>query len=138
MKALSKFDRNRVTVDFDPAEGMTKQEHKKECDINQIMKKYQKTGLVTHLAKHGGVYGFAPTYTYQEAMNELNRARDQFMDLPSSVRTRFENDPGKFLEFATNPQNIEELRKMGLAKPATPPTVSKADTGTPPPPAGGK
>ena len=38
-----------------------------------------------------------------------------FLDLPAKVRDRFKNDPGQFLEFATDPSNVDELVKMGLA-----------------------
>ena len=42
---------------------LTKQSFTKECDINNIMKKYQKTGAIDHVNKHeasymGGALGF--------------------------------------------------------------------------------
>jgi len=39
------------------------------------------------------------------------------MALPSAVRERFNNDPAKFVEFATDEANVEELRKMKLLSP---------------------
>ena len=35
--------------------------------------------------------------------------------LSAEVRDRFQNDPGRFLEFANDASNYEEALKMGLA-----------------------
>ena len=35
--------------------------------------------------------------------------------MPAEVRDRFQNDPGRFLEFANDASNYEEALKMGLA-----------------------
>ena len=37
--------------------------------------------------------------------------------LPASVRARFDNDPSKFVEFATDEANLAELRSLGLLSP---------------------
>lgn len=36
------------------------------------------------------------------------------MDLPAKVRSRFENDPQKFLEFCSDPKNRDEAVSLGL------------------------
>ena len=38
-----------------------------------------------------------------------------FAAMPAEVRDRFQNDPGRFLEFANDASNYEEALKMGLA-----------------------
>ena len=35
--------------------------------------------------------------------------------MPAEVRDRFQNDPGRFLEFANDASNYEEALKMSLA-----------------------
>ena len=35
--------------------------------------------------------------------------------MPAEVRDRFQNDPGRFLEFANDASNYDEALKMGLA-----------------------
>lgn len=94
---------------------LTKQSFTKECDINTIMAKYQKTGAIDHVNKHEGSYGFASSDDFQESLNIVARGQTMFDELPSSIRTKFENDPAKFLEFVQNPENIEEMREIGLA-----------------------
>ena len=107
--------RERVPAAEDPGEGRTMQEFKDECDINNILKKYQRSGLVDHVREFEGRYGdFTAAVDYHEAMNITIQAQEMFMTLPSAIRARFENDPGEFLAFANNPENEDELREMGL------------------------
>lgn len=95
----------------------TKQSHKDECDINKILKKADKTGLITHVASSTARYGdFTAVNEYQESLNTVIQAQDMFDALPSDIRKRFANDPGAFFEFATNPANKDDLVKLGLAK----------------------
>ncbi len=44
--------RARVQLEFAKT-GRTKQSMRDECDINLIMKKYQKTGAIAHVNRHG-------------------------------------------------------------------------------------
>lgn len=111
-------EKRKVSIIF-PDKGRTKQAFKAECDINQIMAKFQKTGLIEHGNAHGANYGDATSLDFREAMNLVIDAQDMFNDLPSSTRKRFSNDPAEFLDFVQNPDNAEELRKMGLMKPVT-------------------
>lgn len=101
--------------------GRTKQSMRAECDINNILGKYAKGGVIDHLAKYGGEFGTVEPMTFHEAMNLVTKAQEMFADLDSGIRKRFGNDPGAFLEFAQDPKNIDELRKMGLAKAAPEP-----------------
>ena len=94
---------------------LTHQSFKRECDINTIMAKYQKTGLVDHVANHQGDYSdLTDVPTYHDAMNKIISANQSFSTLPSSIRKKFSNDPAEFLDFVSNPENIEEMQKMGL------------------------
>ena len=36
------------------------------------------------------------------------------MTIPSDIRKQFDNNPGKFYEFVNNPDNKDELKKMGF------------------------
>ena len=105
----------RVQVHFE-GKGRTKQAPLRETDINWIMKKYVKTGLIDHLSRHGAEYGFASSVTFHEAMNVVTKAEQMFLDLPAEVRVRFEGKPGAFLDFVQNPENQEEMIELGLAK----------------------
>lgn len=97
---------------------MTKQEFRDECNVNNILDKYQRTGIITHLKQNKGAYDdFTQHGSYQESLNNVIEAENAFMALPSSIRKKFNNDPGAFCEYVANPENHSDLVEMGLAKP---------------------
>jgi len=94
---------------------MTRQSFKKDCDINYIMAKYQKTGLIEHVNRYQGNYGdFLTVDDYQSSMIKVMQANEAFESLPSSLRKRFSNDPAEFLSFVQNPDNRDEMIELGL------------------------
>ncbi|MDC0344486.1 hypothetical protein OAM66_03175 [Pelagibacteraceae bacterium] len=92
----------------------TKQSFADECEINNIMAKFQQTGVINHAAKHQATYGQADGTTFQEAMNIVIEAQEAFSDLPSSLRSRFGNDPAAYLNFVSNEENYPEMERLGL------------------------
>lgn len=104
---------------------VTKQEMKDECDINNILKIYQQTGIYTHVSNLASqaVYTDLPdSFDYQDALHTVMRAEDSFSTLPSMVRDHFQNDPAAFLTALTDPSQREKLTEWGVfEKPPTPP-----------------
>lgn len=118
-----------VNLDFTDEVSMTKQSFAKECDINHIMAKYQKTGLIDHVNKYDGSYGdFTSVVDYQSSLNAVMNAQDEFNSLPSSIRARFQNDPAQFLHFFNDEANREEAISLGLCK--APDVVIPTDKGS--------
>lgn len=114
MKPLArKIDRFPDAV-IHPGKSATKQSFKNECDINNIMAKYQKTGAVTHANDNQGEYGFATSEDFTSAMQTVTRAQQLFDGLPSSIRSKFHNNPEEFLEFTQDESNDEEAYELGL------------------------
>lgn len=94
-----------------------KQSFRDECNINTIMKRYEKTGLISHASRYQGDYSdVSGGMDYHDAMNAVLKAREMFQTVPAKIRARFNNDPGEFISFCTDSKNQEELIKMGLAK----------------------
>lgn len=111
---------------------MTKKAFKDECDVNHIMRRFEKTGQLPVINRGTPLYGdYSEVPTYQDALNIVERAEQQFAGLPSVVRARFANDPAQFLNFANDPTNAEEMVKMGLATARTTQTPSKTDEDAP-------
>lgn len=111
--SLLKTERRRVQFKT-KGPTLTKQAMRDACDINRIMKRYQKTGLIEHV-KQGGTYGdFTDVKSYHEAMNQVLAANEAFMTLAAELRARFNNDPSKMIEFLTDPANIKEAEELGL------------------------
>lgn len=107
-------ERVRHSINFGK-DSRTKQAHKDETDINQIMAKYIKTGVLEHANKYDGQYGFATSHDLHSALNLIQTAQEMFDELPSSVRSKMDNDPAKFLEFVQDPENAGELYELGLS-----------------------
>ena len=108
-------EREKLTAPI-MGETMTQQHMAADCDINNIMKKYEKTGIVSHLAKYKGDYqDFTVMPDFHTAMNTIREADEMFLTLPASIRDKFNNNPGEFVEFATDECNLDELIEMGLA-----------------------
>lgn len=94
---------------------LTKQSFKAECDVNEILKKWQKTGLVTHVASQPPKFGEFDLFAdYQVALNQVIAADAAFMALPSTVRDRFANDPSKLFAFLNDDKNRVEAISLGL------------------------
>jgi len=117
----------------------TKQQFLEQCDINNIVKQYSKTGQFTHLSANlaKGTYSDLPDpIEFQDSMNLVIQAEGAFATLPAKVRNRFGNDPAEFLAFMGDPANVEEIVKMGLAV-ERPPETPPAANNPPPEPTGG-
>lgn len=107
--------RKRVNgIKFDMP-SLTKQSFKDECDINNIIKKFNATGQLPDLIMKNPLYGdFSNVPNYQEACEIVSRAESSFSMLDAKLRKRFQNDPAQFLDFINDPENLEESYDLGL------------------------
>ena len=102
--------------------GKTQQKFAKDCDVNAIVKKFQKTGAMDHVSHFQPQYGDFTGPDFHAAMTIVAGAQQMFESLPSSLRKKFENDPAKFLDFVQDEKNAKEAEELGLV------TVSAADS----------
>lgn len=100
-----------------PEESLTRQEFVEESDINTIIDRFGIGENPIEIQKWVTDVDIsdAPD-NYQDVMNQLNLARDQFMSLPARVRTRFDNDPHAFVAFVSDANNVDEMVSLGLAE----------------------
>lgn len=120
------------------SKSLTEQSHKKACDINTILKNFTRTGMLNHVSKMTGTYGdYAAPMDFHAMQTIIANAKSMFESIPSDIRTKFDNDPGKFLEFATDPENREAMLEMGFSDAHLPPREDPppADPGVAPEPA---
>lgn len=111
---------------------ITKQSHKEECDIYNILRQYQRTGIITHVQNARPTYQDLPSNVdYQSAMNTLIQADAAFAALPAKVRDHFDNDPAAFLAAFSDPKQEATLRGFGLLRPL-PEMAALAGAGAPP------
>ena len=108
-------ERNRVRTDV-VGDSMAVQAEKDACDVNKIVERYDRTGVLTHARELKGVYGdFTQANDFKSAMDIIMDAESAFMALPSDLRTMFDNDVSKYFEFVNNPDNLDVLHNLGLA-----------------------
>jgi len=123
--------RLRVSIAF-TGEGRTKQSFKDECDINVLMAKYLRTGLMTHVNKMLPQFKDVEGIDFQAAQNLIADAYSMFEGIPSTVRARFDHDPGKLLDWVHNPANAEEAASLGFLDLSKCPEGWYTPRGTPP------
>lgn len=110
-------ERRRVSKKF-TQKSMTHQSFGNECNVNAIMARYEKSGLLTHTNNRQPSFGdFTEMPSYQDSLDLIIHSQNLFDELPALVRKRFHNNPVEFLEFAQNPENLPEMVKLGLATP---------------------
>lgn len=109
-KRPGRMDENGEPIYF------TEQNHKKECDVNEIIKKYDRTGLLTHVKRIEAQFGDMTGASFRKMQDEVARAKTMFEQFPADVKKRFDNDISKLLEFMESPENREEGIKLGLIR----------------------
>lgn len=97
---------------------LTAQEFAEECDINVIMQRHPDIGAYNRSLREPIYADFTSVpNNLQEAMEQVRVASNAFYELPAQVRREFDNDPVRFADFASDPDNVDQLRDWGLAKP---------------------
>lgn len=122
------FIRNPYNYDRDAAskasglvcedESRAIQSQKKDADINVLVKRYGLTGTIPQSFRPPTYQDFEGVFDFRTALHTVMAAEESFMSVPAEIRARFQNDPQQFLEFCTDESNLDEMRKLGLAKPA--------------------
>ena len=99
-----------------PERSMTIQSQSKDANINNIMKKYRKTGVLGDpFHQRSGYFGdFTDGEKFRTNSQMIAEAKSDFEMLPIEMRTKFDNDVSKLLDFVAEPANEEAAIKMGL------------------------
>jgi len=114
------YDTNQVSDETGlscPDASLTQQQFKEEADINTIVDRFLRSGVLPTPVNMPQYVDFEGVFDYQTAMNTIRAADENFMRLDARVRARFNNSPQEFLEFFANPDNTEEAIRLGLAVP---------------------
>ena len=100
--------------------GKTKciQSARDEQNINYIVSKAVKTGMLPVLMSREPMQALPDVDSYQDALNRVVYAQQEFEKLPSLVRREFGNDPSRLLEALSNPkENLELLKRASVLEP---------------------
>ena len=95
---------------------LAQQHFKDECDINNILRQFNVTGLLPESTISPRYGDFTGIVDYHSALNQVIAAEDEFMRLPAQTRARFNNDPAQLIDFLDQEENKNEAIKLGLVK----------------------
>lgn len=106
--------------DFTGGVSKTKQSFANESDINMIMAKFHRTGVLmdpTKISSRKAFFGdISGLGDFQEIQNKVLAAEVAFGDLPSEIRTRFDNKPAELVKFLQDEGNREEAIELGIVE----------------------
>ena len=123
------YDRDAATNESGLAceePSLAQQHHKDECDINNILRQFNITGLLPESPLSPRYGDFTGIGYYHTALNRVIAAQDEFDALPAQIRARFDNDPAQLIEFLENSDNRPEAEELGLVERATAEVVEVA------------
>lgn len=130
-------DRKSVAVSCDPDSSRTKQSFKDQVNINKIIARFAKTGMIDSVNRRQPFYGDVSNIrSYHDAMNVVVEAQRLFGSMSASIRKKFDNDPAKMIAWLDDPKNLDEAVALGMAvkrperAPAATPTVVSPVTPT--------
>lgn len=96
-------------------DSLTQQHFRKSTNINDIISKYHKTGVLPVQSMRPKNFGdFTGVVDYMDAMIRVKRVNEEFRSLPSKVRKRFENNPAELIAFLEKEGNRQEAIELGL------------------------
>jgi phage internal scaffolding protein len=107
---------------------LAQQHFKDECDINNILRQFNLTGVLPESPLSPRYGDFTGIGDYHTALNQVIAAEDGFMSLPANLRARFENDPAQLIEFLNNPENYNEAISLGLVENKSEETTQVVET----------
>lgn len=104
---------------YQPSGGdkLTQQHFGDSTDINRIMEKFNRTGVLGTGAKQSGrkpIYLNLSGESYHEMLLRIQEAQGQFANFPAKVRKRFANNPENLLRFLGDDKNLAEAAELGL------------------------
>jgi phage internal scaffolding protein len=125
------YDRDAATNESGLAceePSLAQQHFKDECDINNILRQFNITGLLPDAPLSPRYGDFTGIGDYHTALNRVIAAQDEFEALPAQIRARFNNDPAELIEFLEDDNNRPEAESLGLVDKAAAEAVEAAKT----------
>lgn len=95
--------------------GKTKQSFKDKVDINKIIKRHHKTGMIEHINKKEPFYGDVSDIAgYQESLEVVMKANELFGNMSAEIRKKFKNNPMDMITWLQDPKNAQEAFDLGM------------------------
>lgn len=114
------YDAGEVSLEtgcYNDLPSLTVQDAAEEADINTIVRRFGLTGELPTDVRAPVYADFEEVLDFHSAMIAVRGAEESFMRMPAEVRSRFDNDPGRFVDFCSDIKNLPELQRLGLTRP---------------------
>lgn len=98
---------------------MTQQQFAQECDINYIVKRAQRTGVIPVVSTQEMIFGTLDEDTFKQRMDKMAEIKSYFDGLPAEIRLHYQNSVNEFIAAMNTEEGIEEGRKLGIIAPAS-------------------
>lgn len=95
-------------------ESRTVQSEASEADINVIIRRYEKVGMIPVDQREPLFIDVSDIGSYRDVIEHVRAADAAFMSQPAELRARFGNDVAAWLDFCSDPNNREEMISLGL------------------------
>lgn len=95
-------------------ESKTRQADLDSADINKIVKRFERDGIVPLNERSGLYLDVSEVGDYRSALELVRKADEYFAQLPAESRAMFGNDPAQFLDVVNDPTQLELLVKAGV------------------------
>lgn len=123
-------------VDCSKDELLTVQADTDQADINKIIARFEKAGMMDQLNKGEPFYGDVSDFDgLQDAYIKVQEAEKLFMKMDARIRSRFDNDAVKLVRFLEDERNYDEAVVLGIVtpKPAPAPVPTPTPAASPKP-----
>lgn len=120
LRASYNYDADAVSkatgleFDLENEPSLTDQSFKEESDINEILRRFGKTGELPENYRAPLSGDFSNLQTYEEMQNAIADANSRFMEMPAELREKFENSPARLMNFLDDEKNRDEAIKLGI------------------------
>lgn len=114
-RVRNKFSDRIAVVADTSGESLTQQQFKDDCNVNVIMARYMKTGVIEHVTRARARFGdFGDLAEGVFELDKVAKAQQAFEMLPATLRNRFDNSIQGFFGFIGDPKNFDECVRMGI------------------------
>lgn len=112
------YDTNKVSDETGlscPEPTLAQQSFKDDADINVILERFNITGELPSSSREPQYGDFLDSpVDYKQALDVVMSAQSSFNELPARLRSRFDNDPAKYVDFVMDDKNRDEAIELGL------------------------
>lgn len=90
-----------------------------ETKLPNIVRKFSNGAPILTNGKEPMYMDISEIPEYHIALSQVMETNQKFAKLPSKIRAEFQNSPSKFVEFCSNPENLERAEELGIVPEGT-------------------